>query len=397
MSRKLMIVMIPFHDYKKWNNEGFRTRDAHLMQHFSSNEAVERILVVNRPTSYAELIAKKGTWKTQNTVKIEYCRGGICLSKMADNVWCIDILCSDILKVAIQKKAWWFTSFNYPRVINAINEAIKYLDMEDNILLLQNPMAIGAAKGVITKHFVFDAIDNWLYHPQMKDKALIKKNYKFVDAHAELVTTVSEALTHTFPTNQNVHWLANGVDRDYFSGAIKTSLDDHITVGYVGKIQDRVDFDLVEDCLKQYPFVEFIFIGPAFSQKEKIKQLDQNYKNITFTGDVHYSKLPEAMKDMDIAIIPHKVDQLTSSMNPLKLYEYLAAGKPVVTTKVAGTDDISQFVFSASRESFVEVLGNIITEVQNNVIKQKDVARSLPHEFSWNKRSEDYIKLLVDL
>ena len=253
MNSKLNVVIIPFHDYKKWINEGFRTRDAHLMEHFSQNKKVGKILVVNRPTSFAELILQKKSWKVDKRLRVEYASHGVCLSQMSENVWCLDILCKDILKVIVQRKTWWFTSFNYHRVIKSINEAIKYLHMEDNSLLLQNPMAIGAAKGVITEHFVFDAIDNWLYHPQMRDKELIKKNYNFVDSHAELITTVSEALTNTFPFNSNVHWIPNGVDRNYFSTAINLLPISKITVGYVGKIQDRVDFDLVEECLNKYP------------------------------------------------------------------------------------------------------------------------------------------------
>lgn len=51
------VVIVPFHDYKKWNEEGFRTRDAHVCEHFSENSEIEKILVINRPTSLAEVLA----------------------------------------------------------------------------------------------------------------------------------------------------------------------------------------------------------------------------------------------------------------------------------------------------------------------------------------------------
>ena len=60
------VVMIPFHDYKKWKEEGFRTRDAHVCEHFSENGEVNKILVINRPTSLAEVMLKQKDWRTQN-------------------------------------------------------------------------------------------------------------------------------------------------------------------------------------------------------------------------------------------------------------------------------------------------------------------------------------------
>lgn len=388
----LNIVTVPFHDYKKWEEEGFRTRDAHVCEHFSGNSDIGKILIINRPTSLAEVLLKRKGWRTSGGT-VEYCRHNVQLSKMKDKVWCLDVFLPDLVKVALQKKKWWFTAFNYPSVINAIEEASKYLEMDDNILLLQNPMAVGTAKQLKMKSIVFDAIDNWLYHPQMPDKKLIRDNYDYIDNHANLIMTVSQALLDTFPINANKHWIPNGVDVKYFSTAIKEHMDDQITIGYVGKIQDRVDFDLVECCIKKFPNVKFVFLGPIYSQKSRIKQL-QHYKNIIFKGDIHYKRLPKEMKCFDIAIIPHKVDQFTNSMNPLKLYEYLAAGKPVVTTGVAGISSISPYVHCASTtEEFLCEIKCLINETINPI----DVVNSIPKECTWKSRTNSMIELFDKL
>lgn len=389
------VVIVPFHDYKKWNEEGFRTRDAHVCEHFSENSEVGKILVINRPTSLAEVLIKRKNWKTKGG-KIEYCHHNAQLSKMKDNVWCLDVFLPDFVRVALQKKMWWFTSFNYDSVINAIKEACNYLKINDSILLLQNPMAVGTAKKLQFKKVAFDAIDNWMYHPQMPDKQLIKENYAYIDSRADLIMTVSKALLDTFPMNKNKHWIPNGVDVEYFHPALKEAKEDKITIGYVGKIQDRVDFDLVEQCLKKFAEVHFVFLGPAYSQKERIKELENKYTNITFKGDVHYKKLPYEMKCFDIAIIPHKVDEFTNSMNPLKLYEYLAAGKPVVTTGVAGTNSISTYVRCAdSYETFIHEVEQLINEIKT--INPMDVVNSVPADCTWTNRTNlmiDYFKKL---
>ncbi len=383
------IIMIPFHDYKKWINEGFRTRDAHLCEHFEKDDRVEKVLVINRPVSLAERLLKRNNWKTSGG-EVVYCKDNVQISKMSSKVWCIDIFVPDFLKVAIQKKKWWFTSFNYKKVADAINNAVDILDMKDNILLLQNPMAIGAVKNVKTNKFAFDAIDNWMYHPQMKDKELIKANYQYVEDNADVIFTVSEALADSFSSHPNVKWIPNGVDKQFFSAAVKEyKKTNKITIGYVGKIQERVDFDLVEKCLVEFEDVKFLFIGPAYSQGKRISELEKKYKNIEFTGDIHYNNLPDHLKDVHIAIIPHKVDEFTNSMNPLKLYEYLAAGKPVVSTKVAGSDDISDYVFiSENYDEFTAKLKEVIARLNNGELDSQKIADSIPFECTWQHRSK---------
>lgn len=391
------LVIVPFHDYKKWLSEGFRTRDAHLCQHFAASEEVEKILVVNRPVSLAEVCGKRMDWKTSGGEEL-YCSSGVRLAKMDKKVYCIDFFLPDLLKVALQRKSWWFTAFRYPKVTGEINRAISHLGMKDSILLLQNPMAIGAAESVQKHAFVFDAIDNWLYHPQMKDKALIRKNYDYVNANADLILTVSKALAEFFCENKNAHWVSNGVDVDYFSAARKETRGEKFVVGYVGKIQDRVDFDLVERCLEKYPDYEFRFLGPAYSQQQRIDELKRRWSNVRFTGDVPYSQLPEAMRDFDVTIIPHRVDSFTESMNPLKLYEYLAAGKPVVTMGVAGTDNISPYVFIAeNQEVFLSQLDRAAELVNAGEALPDRIAASIPNEYAWHSRVAEILQLLSEL
>lgn len=386
------IVIVPFHDYKKWQNEGFRTRDAHVCEHFAKDDRIEKLLVVNRPISLAEVVLKRAKWETPNG-KIVYKKNNVQLSQMTDKVWCLDIFLMDFFKVIIQKKMWWFTAFNYAVVTNAVNEVINYLNFNDSILLLQNPMAIGTVKNLYCKRLVFDAIDNWLFHPQMPDKELIKNNYDYVDSNADLIMTVSQALTKTFPGNGNAYWVPNGVDVEYFAGALKQQNSGAKVIGYVGKIQDRVDFNLVEECLKKFPNIRFVFLGPVYSQADRIKDLQVRYTNIMFKGDIHYSKLPKEMREFDITIIPHKVDRFTESMNPLKLYEYLAAGKPVVTTGVAGTSLISDYVFVAdSSNKFIEYLQNLIEGTLS--VESEKIVSSVPEECKWSSRTNTMLELM---
>lgn len=390
------IVMIPFHDCKKWIGEGYRTRDAHLAENFVKNDKVEKLLVINRPVSLAEKLLKKQNWVTLPSKTVTESKN-FRIGLLDNGIYCLDTYVPDFFKVAIEKKSWWFTAFTYDFVKNSINKALEFLGMKDAVLLLQNPMAIGAVESVKCRKFVFDAIDNWLYHPQMsKIKKVVSKNYDYVDKNADMILTVSKALTETFSENKNVNWVSNGVDIDYFTSAFKTEKSEKPVIGYVGKIQDRVDFDLVEKCLKEFKDCRFVFLGPAYSQQARISELDSKYSNIEFTGDVHYNELPEKMKEFDIAVIPHKVDSFTKSMNPLKLYEYLAAGKQVVSTPVAGVDGISDNVYIAGDYSgFTENLKMAVSRI--GAVSCNAIAETIPQEYTWKNKSEHILDLISKL
>ena len=401
METKKSVIMVPFHDYKKWLKEGFRTRDAHLFEHFKVNSEIEQILVVNRPVSIAEMLLKRMSWKTKVGKKIAGGKRWI-LTQIDEKSYCIDFFVPEFWKVAKQRKNWWNTVFEKPDILEAIREAIQFLNMKNKVLLLQNPMAVGVVHNLKEDAFIFDAIDNWLYHPQMQqNKETVERNYNFIMKEADAIFTVSESLKDFFQKgNERVYWIANGVDKEYFQESWITDIEKrkNATIGYMGKIQDRVDFDLIESCLKQYPDHTFLMMGPVYSQKDRVKQIKSRCANIHFLGDIHYKELPKKMKEMDIAIIPHKVDAFTNSMNPLKIYEYLAAGKQIITTPVAGIENFQDYVYEAnSKEEFIAAIKRAIEIYEKTENIAEKVAATLEDKHLWKAKVDEMIKIMQEI
>lgn len=398
MNKELLdLIILPFHDYKKWKSEGFRTRDAHLFQHFKNNGKINKILVINRPVSLAERIIKRKSWKTKlGKVIVEKKNYQLCQTE--ENVYYVDFKKNDFFSVILLRKLWWDRVFKNEKIIKIINEIVEYLNMTNKIILLQNPMAIGVVRKLQAKKFVFDAIDNWLYHPQMKGYSkTLKENYKFIEENADIIFTVSKSLKEMFENTKDVFWLPNGVDKGKFSIQHESNLQKvNATIGYIGKIQDRVDFNLIEKCVKKYQNNNFLIIGPIYSQKDKVRYLQKMYTNIKFLGDVSYESLPEIMKQFDIAIIPHKINKFTNSMNPLKIYEYLAAGKQIVATKVAGTN-ISEYIYQAADDNeFISLINKAINSLKEDEDIEKKVRNSLEDSNTWEKISEKMIDIIEE-
>jgi glycosyltransferase involved in cell wall biosynthesis len=112
-------------------------------------------------------------------------------------------------------------------------------------------------------------------------------------------------------------------------------------------MQDRFDVGLMADVARGMPDAGFVLIGPVFTPGlfEPLRRLP----NVFFTGRVHQTEVPALIKLFDVCIMPHVKDGLTAAMNPLKLYEYLAYGKPTVCTNAG---DLEQF------DGLIEIAGD---------------------------------------
>lgn len=136
----------------------------------------------------------------------------------------------------------------------------------------------------------------------------------------------------------------NGVDYDYFTKVKSIKLmqkpprditsiieKDNPIIGYYGAIARWFDYDLMSNIAKKRKDLSFVLIGPDFDGtllKSNILELE----NIHWLGIKAYSELPGYLSYFDIAIIPFKVNHITHATSPIKLFEYMTGGKPVVIT-----------------------------------------------------------------
>jgi glycosyltransferase involved in cell wall biosynthesis len=194
---------------------------------------------------------------------------------------------------------------------------------------------------------VFDAVDDWTEHPWLaRWRGRLEANYQKISDQANIIFTVSNELRERFDHQPKVHWVPNGVDYDHWQG--DNPLPDDLRdipapiIGYVGVIQSRIDADLVKQLADRNPSKSFVFIGNIFPEFNK-SRLD-GCANVHFLGPKAYADLPAYVNHFHACIIPHTVDQFTRSMNPLKLYEYLACGLPVISTPVSGLSMFPEFV-----------------------------------------------------
>jgi glycosyltransferase involved in cell wall biosynthesis len=136
--------------------------------------------------------------------------------------------------------------------------------------------------------------------------------------------------------NRNIHVIANAANVAHFSKATSGKLTEpgdlksipRPRLVFVGGIAYWIDLELVRYIAVNRPSWQIILIGPVVTNT---KILD-NLNNIHFMGRKSYDDLPSYLAWCDIALNPYKVDSVAENCSPLKLYEYMAAGLPIVST-----------------------------------------------------------------
>ena len=156
-------------------------------------------------------------------------------------------------------------------------------------------------------------------------------------------------------------YVPNGIDLDFFKAAdrcLPQELEDipRPRVIYVGAIHDWFDVDLVHYCAKNLPNYSFIIIGPEHKDLSLLRKL----KNVHILGAISYDKIPAFLYNSQVGIIPFNVKDypaLVNSINPLKMYEYLACGLKVVSVEWEQIKDMNDIInLTTKKDEFVDAI-----------------------------------------
>ncbi len=149
------------------------------------------------------------------------------------------------------------------------------------------------------------------------------------------------------------------------------------------------DLELIELIAENFEEFDIEIIGPYFtSHKEKFAK----YKNIKLLGPLFNEKLTEKLNDFDVCIIPFLNNEIVKTINPLKLYEYLSFGKPVIATDNFDYEDAADFIYIADgKEAFIE---NIEKALQENNDELRSSRIKYAETKTWNDRLLPLMELL---
>lgn len=163
-------------------------------------------------------------------------------------------------------------------------------------------------------------------------------------------------------------------------------------IGYFGNIERRIDYKLLIEISAQNADKNFVLVGPI--SKEYVDDSIYNAPNIFVKGAVPYDQMPSVLKGFDVAIIPFKKDEVSNSIFPLKLFEYLGSGKPAVSSDF--NPDLQEFTgdtvaYCQTAEEFTRAINEALKDTPE--LQQKRLA--VAAENTWEHRIIEIEKLLA--
>jgi glycosyltransferase involved in cell wall biosynthesis len=386
------LIVIPFFDWKAGEQRGFRDRDTHFLEQLAKNSGeFRRILVIDRPTSLAELAVRRTVqWHVSGGTVAE--RGpGWRLTTMGGNIFVLDVLQPAFASPARLGRAWWVKAYRSGRLARLARRAMTSLNMADPVVVVHHPFGMALAKALPHHRLVFDAMDNYLKIPHFAAAAgPIAEAYREVSKHAAVVLAVSpECRESLFRDHPDVRVVRNGVDPEFFAGSAEPCRQqeamDAPVVGFVGTLAERIDVELLEAVARRRPGWRFVLFGPVV--RRELFHGILKLPNVSLVGEIHYRLVPSVLRGFDICMLPMSVGRYENDGDSIKLYEYVAAGRPVVTTPFAMADRLRAYVWVAEN---ADCFANALDEIRNRGF-QPGYPTDLLEGMTWSDKGAELI------
>jgi len=213
---------------------------------------------------------------------------------------------------------------------------------------------------------VYDCMDPFVAFRMERTKERVRQQEDALLRRADVVFTGGPSLQAAREAiNPRTYCFPSGVDIEHFARALDgraTPPPDivhlsHPILGYWGAVDERIDFDLLARLCRRWPEGSVVLLGPLVGRKRPPLELP----NLHFLGEKEYAQLPGYLAAFDVCLLPFVKSPLTAMISPTKTPEYLAGGRPVVSTPIpdvartwgdvlAVAEDCDAFVAAVERE-----------------------------------------------
>jgi glycosyltransferase involved in cell wall biosynthesis len=263
-----------------------------------------------------------------------------------------------------------------------------------------NPLAVDMIDCLQPSAIVYHCVDRLASAPGLPSRAIEDSETRLL-READLVFTTSRALQDycTGIGGEKVHYFPNVVDFDHFSKARTAGpIPDDLgaiprpRIGFIGAVSSyKLDFDLIAQVARKHPEWQWILIGQVGEGQPQTAIDGLRLPNIHLLGPRPYELLPDYLRGIDVAILPCPMNDYTRAMFPMKFFEYLAAGRPVIATPLPALEEFAD-VYSVADTP--QALESVIYRMLSSSPAPNNKALSLARQHTWEWRTDEMILLL---
>lgn len=275
-----------------------------------------------------------------------------------------------------------------------LREVMARLELADPALVVGWPPAVRLVGELDESLAVFDCMDDFPAFPQApRRQRFLATVEDELCIRARLITVTSGILANKWQSQHAmVRLVPNGVPDTFIDAAATAQPPPDMRalpeprLLYIGSISSWLDEALVAQVACMHPEWSFVFIGPIERESRTLRSLP----NVHLLGVRPHDALPGYLAGATACTIPFNISPLTRAVNPVKFYEYLAAGKPVASTELPEVERYAELAYVQSpRLSFARACELAVAEGARSDLIEQRVA--VARQNTWRRRADDFV------
>lgn len=264
----------------------------------------------------------------------------------------------------------------------------KFLTKGKKILWFSYPPHYTYAKNKFFDYVVFDALDN-----PADEFANWKHGLEKAEEIADLISCTAQVMyDYHSKAGKPVFICQNGADYEHFKkaqlklpkpGDFPKLAPNEKVVGFYGAMASWVDYDIITKIAEKY---KVVLVG-----NNRYYSCNINHPNIINLPHKPYHDLPFYLSNFDVTLIPFKLTEMIKGCDPIKFYEYLSAGKPVVATEMDELKKYKNVTYFMNIDNCQEMVAKALEE--DNIVKKAERIK-VAKENSWDSRVQTAIEMI---
>ena len=287
----------------------------------------------------------------------------------------------------------WLASWNQYSLQRHVASKLQKHAFDDFTIITTTPSVCDVVNKLNANKVIYYCVDDFSEWPGMEKKLILELEEKLL-AHVSTVICTSQTLYDKFQQKYPTHLLRHGVDVQLFS---QQPPQEHVIlrdipkprVGYFGNFDKRNNHELITTLAKAMPYVSFVFTGPVQDNITALRKLP----NVFFTGPVPYEELPSVVKGWEACLLPYHYNAQTVNINPLKLKEYLACGKPVIATPLPDVCELGQYLRVVDEKNIGGWRAAIDDAISGQWVPDLTAIGQMLAGESWDRKADIFLRI----
>jgi glycosyltransferase involved in cell wall biosynthesis len=280
-----------------------------------------------------------------------------------------------------------------------VQQILEKLKFQSPILWLYPPQSsplLGRFREILS---IYHCIENFSGNQgRLKQKAMqseendLLRKVDIVFTHSQGLLTRSQDMT-----KREMTLIPSAADVDYFQSI--SSIDPSLAnipyprLGVMGTLDARLDIPLLFEIFQEQNDWQLVLIGPLHPERVDLKNL-LSLPNVHTLGPQPFERLPAILNGLDIFLIPYVINDMTRYISPIKLYEYLAVGKPVVSTDLPEVSGLAPFIrIATGKKDFIQ---HIQSALVSDTPDQQKARRREAQKHSWKNRLNVMVQVISE-